>query len=134
MPIKNGVYSAIEINITELDLLELFYDIGFVKIKSHNPGAGWATEYKYRPDYLESTHYTLVTFESDVHKLDDDTKYTSTDFRLYIHNNIDGSFNESVFQMGVSKHDTYCKKKIISILNDRFRMELRDKLLSSLFN
>jgi len=56
--------------------------------------AGRSFEYKYFPEYMKNTHYTLVIF---IHKSD-----LKRDFRLYLHNNSNGSYNDSYFQISDS--------------------------------
>ena len=100
---------------TDKDILELFIEIGFTLHKEGNTGIGETQELKYYPDYLYDKHYTLVTFKHNNYN----GKPTGTDFRLYIHNNIDGSYFTSPFQ--TSNLDS-----VILNVNKILKSELRE--------
>lgn len=106
---------------TDKDILELFIEIGFTLHKEGNTGIGETQELKYYPDYLYDKHYTLVTFKHNNYN----GKPTGTDFRLYIHNNIDGSYFRSPFQ-------TSNLESVILNVNKIFKSELRDIKLNNI--
>lgn len=70
--------------------LDRFKSIGFILTKSDKTNAGTVTEWSYYPDWLEDKHFTLVLFCSNRKK---------HWYLLYIHNNSDGSYYDSPFQL-----------------------------------
>lgn len=107
------------------DLLELFKSLGFTFYKTSNTSAGYCDEFKYYPDYLYDSHYTLVTFK---HK-NNITEQYGIEFRLYRHRNDTGSFIESHFQI-----TNYSNTNIINEINSLFISELRDIKLNKILH
>jgi hypothetical protein len=109
--------------------LKRFLEIGFKQSKPETwSGAGWSREYTYYPNYLGDNHYTLVTFthgsESDIRE--------NTEYRLYIHRNLDGNYVKSPFQLS---HDRDWNRKYLdNKFNQIFNLELRDSKLKELLN
>ncbi len=109
--------------------LNRFLEIGFEQSKPETwSGAGWGIEYAYYPNYLGENHYTLVTFthgsESGIRE--------NTEYRLYIHRNLDGKYVDSPFQLS---YDRDCNKKYLdNQFNQIFNLELRDNKLKELLN
>jgi hypothetical protein len=81
---------------------------------------GIGLHYKYYPRYMRDTHYTLVVFV---------TRF-SRDYRLYIHNNCDGSYNDSLFQISDSTNWTI--KYLHEEISNVFKVELRKNKLESI--
>lgn len=104
--------------------LERFLSIGFKFHSCDEPGAGKAYEYKYYPDYMVDKHYTLVVFKfnSDSH----------CDWRLYIHNNQDYTYSDSIFQVG--DHTEWNRNYINNNIDKIFQSEMRDLLLENILN
>ena len=106
-------------------MLNRFLEIGF---KQDEPerwvGAGWAIYYRYYPEYFTDRHYTLVTFslESGITE--------KTEYRLYIHNNEDGKFIDSIFQS--SYYGDWKKNYLDNLFNKTFKSESRDLKLNSI--
>ena len=107
------------------ELLDIFKSLGFVFYKTTNTSAGSSDEFKYYPDYLDDSHYTLVTFK---HKNNITHQY-GTEFRLYRHKNVKGSFIESPFQITNSNHNSKYITEKIDVL---FINELRDIKLNKI--
>lgn len=109
--------------------LNRFLEIGFEQSKPETWfGAGWGREYAYYPDYLGENHYTLVTF---THGKEDGIKNT-TEYRLYIHRNLDGKFVDSPFQLSYDRD--WSKNYLDNKFNEIFKFELRDSKLKELLN
>lgn len=102
--------------------LERFLSIGFKFHSYDEPGAGKAYEYKYYPDYMGDTHYTLIVFKNN-------NSY-GKDWRLYIHNNSDGSYVESPMQ--ISDYTDSNRNYINNKIDEIFQSEMRDLLLEEL--
>ena len=109
--------------------LKRFLEIGFKQSKPETwSGAGWGREYTYYPNYLGDNHYTLVTFthgsETSIRK--------NTEYRFYIHRNLDGNYVKSPFQLS---HDRDWNRKYLdNKFNQIFNLELRDSKLKELLN
>lgn len=106
-------------------MLNRFIEIGFKQSKPEIwVGAGWCIEYTYYPDYLVDNHFTLVTFsrESGITE--------KTEYRLYIHNNDNGKYISSIFQLSYDLE--WNKNYLDSLFNETFKMELRDLKLNSI--
>ena len=86
-------------------------NIGFKYHKSSCSDFGRWLEYKYYPSRLNTTHFTLFIFVY---------KNYSKQYRLYIHNNSDGSFVDTPFQI----YDSF-QHLINAHLNEIFKLELR---------
>ena len=102
--------------------LERFLSMGFKFHSYDEPGAGKAYEYKYYPDYMSDTHYTLIVFKH--------YKSDNNDWRLYIHNNSDGSYVESPMQ--ISDYTDSNRNYINNKIGEIFQSEMRDLLLEEL--
>jgi len=98
--------------------LDRFLNIGFTLHKEDvNAHGHLCREYKYRPSYMNDSHYTLVLFNNE-------------DFRLYIHKNEDGSFIDLGFQISL-----YQPKQIRFIeegLDKEFVKETREEKITIL--
>lgn len=104
--------------------LEKFLSIGF-KFHCYNElGAGKTYEYKYYPDYMDDKHYTLVVFQH--------YQSSNKDWRLYVHNNSDGSFFDS--HMQISDHADWNRNYINNMIDEIFKSEMRDLLLENILN
>lgn len=107
--------------------IEKFTDIGFKEVKRDYPGAGWAVEYKYYPEYLAPNHYTLIVFSHGpkTKKID----FESGEYRLYIHNEA-GEFVDSKFQVSLytEGHRKYVNDKFQEI----FKPERRESIIGDL--
>ena len=102
--------------------LKKFLTIGF-KFHSYDElPAGKVYEYKYYPDYMDDKHYTLVVFEH--------YQCSNKDWRLYIHNNSDGSFLDSPFQ--INDHSEWNRNYINNMIDEIFKSEIRDMKLKEL--
>jgi hypothetical protein len=99
---------------SDKDILDLFIEIGFT-LNKEDKGIGVIQELKYYPDYLGDNHYTLITFRHNNYI----NKTTGTEFRLYVHKNIDGSFVSTPFQSSSLSF-------ILSKVNDIFTPEFRE--------
>lgn len=108
------------------EVLDIFKSLGFTFYKSGNTSVGLCDEFKYYPNYLNDSHYTLVTFK---HKNNITHQY-GTEFRLYRHRNDNGSFIESPFQITNYKSNT----SIITNINSLFINELRDIKINEILN
>jgi hypothetical protein len=109
------------------DILELLIKIGFTLHKEDNTGIGDLKEFKYYPDYISDNHYTLVTFNytNCFHALSQlATNPSGTEFRLYVHRNIDNSFVSSPFQ---------CRNPY-TYIKEIFKSELREIKLNMIYN
>jgi hypothetical protein len=101
--------------------LNKFLQIGFKQSKPETwSGAGWGMEFTYYPDYLGDNHYTLVTF---THGKDAGIR-ENTEYRLYIHRNLDGKFIDSPFQLSYTTD--WNKNYLDNKFNEIFKFELRD--------
>jgi hypothetical protein len=107
-----------------MKLLDRFLSVGFKFYRYDEPGAGKAYEYKYYPDYLGDKHYTLVVFKFN--------SGSGCDWRLYVHNNSDYKYVDSIFQIGdwTDSNRDYISSQIDKIFN----AELRDLLLENLLD
>jgi len=107
-----------------MKLLDRFLSVGFKFHSYDEPGAGKAYEYKYYPDYLGDKHYTLVVFKFN--------SGSRCDWRLYVHNNSDYTYVDSIFQIGdwTDSNRDYISSQIDKIFN----AELRDLLLENLLD
>ena len=105
-------------------ILERFLSIGFRFHSYTEPGAGKAYEYKYYPDYMSDTHYTLIVFKHYKYKSD------NNDWRLYIHNNSDVSYVESPMQ--ISDYTDSNRNYINNKIDEIFQSEMRDNKLKEL--
>ncbi len=103
--------------------IDKFIQIGFKEVNRSYPGAGWAIDYKYHPEYLSPRYYTLILFSHSNGEID----FEKADYRLYIHNN-DGSFSESIFQTNYDR----CKDYLDDKFKEVFKSEIRDSLLADL--
>jgi hypothetical protein len=81
--------------------LNKFLEIGFNQSKPEtwSGAGGWGREYTYHPNYLGDNHYTLVTFthgeEAGIRE--------NTEYRLYVHRDIDGMYVASKFQLSYDR-------------------------------
>lgn len=92
-------------------MINLFEKIGFIcNKKQQETDVGYVNEYKYYPSYMVDKHYTLVTFKYKYGYL--------TIYRLYVHNNVDGSYYDNIF-------DTSDVDYIYNKLNKIFKREFR---------
>jgi hypothetical protein len=107
-----------------MKLLDRFLSVGFKFHSYDEPGAGKAYEYKYYPDYMGDRHYTLVVFKFN--------SGSGCDWRLYVHNNSDYKYVDSIFQIGdwTDSNRDYISSQIDKIFN----AELRDLLLENLLD
>lgn len=101
--------------------------------KSHKitkTSVGRGLQYKYYPSYMEDTHYTLIIFIQRMVDGDFNDIGFSRDFRLYVHNNVDGSFNKSHFQISDSSDwdINYLNEHIDEIFKFEFRANKLKKL------
>ena len=89
---------------------------------------GLSREYTYYPNYLGDNHYTLVTFthgsESGIRE--------NTEYRLYIHRNLDGKYVDSRFQLSYDRD--WNKNYLDNKFKEIFKFELRDSKLKELLN
>jgi hypothetical protein len=93
------------------------------------PGAGWAWDYKYYPSYLGDNHYTLLAFTSG----SDRKICMKTEYRLYVHKNIDGSFVSTPFQL-TAKPLMDGTDLLTQKFEKLFRMELREIEIDKILN
>ena len=80
------------------ETLRKFKKIGFEIVKKKSN----CLEYKYYPNYLKDTHYTLVVFSSWCNMMSEKREPMMkfhTDWRLYEHKNVDGSFVSSLKEL-----------------------------------
>ena len=96
-------------------IIDQMLSFGFKYHKTEANSIGIMTEYKYHPSYFNDQHYTLVFF--------DYIDYDSADHRLYIHNNKDGSFVKSLYQVNCGS--AWCHKYLPQKINELFINEIR---------
>ena len=103
-------------------MIDMFLEIGFELIKQKDGEVCYEREYKYYPDYMEDRHYTLIRFTY--------IKENYSDWRLYIHENKDGRYVESPFQLS----DYTDRNKIIikEYFDKIFFTEIRNQKLEEL--
>jgi hypothetical protein len=104
-------------------IIDQFTSFGFKLHSCETTEVGTINEFKYFPSYLEDTHYTLVLF--DYHKHD------HADHRLYMHNNSDGSYVSSFYQMSNSTdwNQNYIRENIEEIYTTEIRMATINEIL-----
>lgn len=88
----------------------------------HNSEKNWI-EYKYYPKYMIHTHYSLVLYKK--HPMG------SLDFRLYIHNNADDTYNDSLFQ--ISDYSEWNINYLNEQINKIFKKEFRKLKLKNIY-
>lgn len=100
--------------------IKKFIDIGFIldetSVKDKTLSKP-CREYKYRPDYMPNSHYTLVIFNN-------------RGFRLYIHSNKDGSFIKSIFD--ITLYISSDVQYLTNGLNKEFSKEIRQLKIKKL--
>lgn len=102
-------------------MIDSFINIGFEYTRTYMPGAGWVREFKYYPSYMGDNHYTLILFTyGKIDEIKDDTEY-----RLYIHRNINGEYVNSPFQEGY--YSDFIKDDLKDKFEKLFYVELRDQ-------
>ncbi len=123
------------------DIIKLLETIGFRFYKSSTNFASLTDaisfEYKYYPKYFIDWHYTLILFSSGAYYYQkgiplEENKTTIIDHRLYIHQNLGGSYIDSPYQISSSSETN--QKKIIEEIHKIFVLELRDQKLNQLIN
>ncbi len=97
----------------------LFQKIGFSFFEVSRTEIGIVFDFKYYPEYLKDSHYTLVLFYFLQENLN--SKYKS-DYRLYEHSNEDGRYINSPFQCSYNCSYNYLEDSCIKT----FRKELMD--------
>jgi len=97
--------------------IDRFIEIGFKQIDKMFTSAGCASHFKYYPSYLIDKHYTLVTFSHGKEE-----SLENCEYRLYVHNNVDGSYADSIFQT------TYKHANSIKISNEMFDETFKQEL------
>lgn len=109
---------------SEAEYLNRFIDIGFNLIKTNKTHLGEGFEYKYYSPYLVDKHFTLVLFK----------RYSGStgDFRLYIHHNKDGSYNQSPFQCHYESNKIYLNNKFDEIFHIELKVIKREKILKEI--
>jgi predicted peptidase len=108
--------------------IEKFTNIGFVQIGITHPGAGWAIEYKYYPDYFVDKHYTLVVFSHG--DTNSEINYDTADYRLYTHHNVTGENVDCVFQL--APDNEWRRNHLNERFREVFKQECREIVIDDL--
>jgi hypothetical protein len=122
-------------------ILTRFKEIGFNFIEFKSTEAGKILEYKYYPNYLSDSHYTLIIFIYwtriyDLFNKKKMKKKICSDWRLYEHKNENDEFLNTPFQISDYNDSSrnFLNRKITEIFSRELRQIKLKRILKNEFS